>query len=178
MGMGLRLERHTPVQLKSEYPLGSLPLWLLSWIHTRKQAFFYPFVACAFPFFEVKSVLPIDRYQNATSKAILLHEFEKSPTSRAIHACDTGFYWSSENALHERFIARIGVGVWMKCYKKKNASVQVWIQLHTIRDCKMHKKVLLSLTKFVPHLTILYGCDFDNDGHCHWDQSRIAKLFW
>ena len=29
---------------------------------------------------------------------------EKSSTSRAIHTRDTGFYWSSENALHERFI--------------------------------------------------------------------------
>ena len=38
---------------------------------------FYRFVACAFPFFEVKSVLPIDRYQNATSKAISLHELKK-----------------------------------------------------------------------------------------------------
>ena len=38
---------------------------------------FYRLVACAFPFFEVKSVLPIDRYQNATSKAISLHELKK-----------------------------------------------------------------------------------------------------
>ena len=67
------------------------------------QAFFYHFVACAFPFFKVKSVLPIDEYQNATSKAISLHELKK--------VCDTGFYWSSENALHERFIASSGVGV-------------------------------------------------------------------
>ena len=50
---------------------------VLSWIHTRTQAFFYRFVACAFPFFEVKSILPIDRYQNATSKAISLHELKK-----------------------------------------------------------------------------------------------------
>ena len=48
-----------------------------SWIHTRTQALFYRFVACAFPFFEVKSVLPIDRYQNATSKAISLGELKK-----------------------------------------------------------------------------------------------------
>ena len=38
---------------------------------------FYRFVTCAFPFFEVKSVLPIDRYQNATSKAISLHDLKK-----------------------------------------------------------------------------------------------------
>ena len=39
---------------------------------------------------------------------------KKKTTSRAIHARDTGFYWSSENALHERFIASSGIGVWMK----------------------------------------------------------------
>ena len=39
---------------------------------------------------------------------------EKSSTSRVIHARDTGFYWSSENALHEAFIASSGIGVWMK----------------------------------------------------------------
>ena len=82
---------------------------------------FYRFVACAFPFFEVKSVLPIDRYQNATSKEISLHiGVEKSSTSRAIHARDTGIYWSSENALHEGFIASSGVGV----HLNENAKAQ------------------------------------------------------
>ena len=52
-------------------------IFRLSWIHTRTQAFFYRFVGCAFLFSEVKSVLPIDRYQNATSKAISLHELKK-----------------------------------------------------------------------------------------------------
>ena len=33
---------------------------------------------------------------------------------KAFHAHDTGFYWSSENALHEHFIASSGVWVWMK----------------------------------------------------------------
>ena len=47
-------------------------------IHTQTQVFFfYRFVACAFPFFEVKSILPIDRYQNATPRAISLHELKK-----------------------------------------------------------------------------------------------------
>ena len=49
-------------------------------LNSYSNVFFYRFVACAFPFFEIKSVLPIDRYQNATS--------------RAIHARKTGFYWS------------------------------------------------------------------------------------
>ena len=108
---------NTGVRVLDQSYLGDIsPKFLSSWIHTRTQAFFffYRFVACAFPFFEVKSVLPIDRYQNATSKAISLHWVEKTSTSRAIHARDTGFYWSSENALHERFIASRGVGVWMK----------------------------------------------------------------
>ena len=42
-----------------------------------RKRFFYRFVACAFPSFEVKSILLIDRYQNATSKAISLHELKK-----------------------------------------------------------------------------------------------------
>ena len=46
-------------------------------LNSYSNAFSYRFVACAFPFFEVKSVLPIDRYQNATSKAISLHELIK-----------------------------------------------------------------------------------------------------
>ena len=69
---------------------------------------------------------------------------EISSTSRAVHARDTGFYWSSENALHERFIASSGVGVWIKRYSSsqsdkknkqtnkqtKNACIRVWIQLY------------------------------------------------
>ena len=31
---------------------------------------------------------------------------EKSSTSRAFYAHDTGFYWASENALHEPFYHR------------------------------------------------------------------------
>ena len=43
----------------------------------ERKRFFYRFVACAFLFFEVKSVLPIDRYQKATSKAISQHQLKK-----------------------------------------------------------------------------------------------------
>ena len=39
---------------------------------------------------------------------------ERSLTSRAFHARDTWFYWSSENTLHERFIASSDIWVWMK----------------------------------------------------------------
>ena len=42
------------------------------------QAFFIALSHAHFRFFEVKSVLPIDRYQNATSKVISLHELKKN----------------------------------------------------------------------------------------------------
>ena len=45
--------------------------------YSNASGFFYRFVACAFLFFEVMSVLLIDRYQNATSKAISQHELKK-----------------------------------------------------------------------------------------------------
>ena len=51
--------------------------WIKLNSYSNASIFFYRFVACAFPFFEVKSVLPIDRYQNATSKAVSLHELKK-----------------------------------------------------------------------------------------------------
>ena len=34
---------------------------------------------------------------------------EKSSTSRAFHARDTGFHWSSENTLHDCFITSTGI---------------------------------------------------------------------
>ena len=98
----------------------SFPSFALKWGYSagleaefilERKRFFITLSHAHFPFFEVKSVLPIDRYQNATSKAISQHELKKVPTSRAIDALDTGFYWSSENALHERFIASSSVGV-------------------------------------------------------------------
>ena len=73
---------------------------------------------------------------------------EKSWTSRAIHARDTGFYWSSENALHERFITSSGIGVWMKMLQViakrwKNVSVQVWIQLYSVLDYRKQASACL-----------------------------------
>ena len=38
----------------------------------------------------------------------MLQELKKSSTSKAFHTRDTQFYWSSENDLHERFIASSG----------------------------------------------------------------------
>ena len=52
-------------------------MWYIKLNSYSIASIFYRFVACAFPvFFEVKSILPIDRYQNATSKAISLHELK------------------------------------------------------------------------------------------------------
>ena len=110
-----------PVNFKAEFIL-------------ERKHFFIALSHAHFHFLRSRASL-IDRYQIATSKAISLHELKKSTTSRAIRARDTGFYWSSENALHERFIASSGVGVWMKTLQliakrlKKTTSVQVWIQL-------------------------------------------------
>ena len=58
----------------------------------------------------------------------------KSLTSRAFHTHDTGFYWSSENALYKCFIAEWERGVWMEnlqltAQQWKMLRVQVWIQL-------------------------------------------------
>ena len=39
---------------------------------------------------------------------------EKSSTSQAFHTHNTWFYWSSENALHERLPLSMGVWVWME----------------------------------------------------------------
>ena len=60
-----------------------------------------------------------------------------SSTSRAFHACDTWFYWSSENAVHERFITEQWHWVWMEACSsslsiEKTLSVRVWIQFYTI----------------------------------------------
>ena len=69
---------------------------------------------------------------NATAEA---RRVEKSSTSRAFHAHDTWFYWSSENAVHERLPLSSGVWVWMEmlqliAQRWKNASVWVWIHLY------------------------------------------------
>ena len=47
-------------------------------IHTRTQAFFFLSLCCMrISVFEAMSVLPIDRYQNATPRSISLHELQK-----------------------------------------------------------------------------------------------------
>ena len=86
--------------------IGWLSVW--SWINTQTQAFFYRFVACAFPCFEIISILPIDRYQNAMPRATRVQLQEHFTLIKH------DSYWSSENAVHEHFIASSGVWVWMK----------------------------------------------------------------
>ena len=106
----------------------------LSWIHTRTQAFFYRFVACAFPFFEVKSILSIDRYQNAISKAISQHELNKVQLQERY----TLVTQDSIGHLKTLCISVLSLVValeseWKRYSSwqsdKKKASVQVWIQL-------------------------------------------------
>ena len=80
----------------------------------ERKRFFYRFVACAFPFFWGQERFTDRSISKRYLKSDIATWVEKSSTSRAIHARDTGFYWSSENVLHERFIASSGVGVWMK----------------------------------------------------------------
>ena len=86
----------------------------LSWIHTQMQsAFFIPLLHAHFRFWGHERL--IDR---SISKRHLESDaaswVEKSSTSGVFHARDTGFYWSSKNALHEGFIASSGIWVWMK----------------------------------------------------------------
>ena len=68
----LGVSRSVSYVFESSHPCFTLKLNSYS-----NASIFYRFVACAFPFFEVKSVLPIDRYQNATSNAISQHELKK-----------------------------------------------------------------------------------------------------
>ena len=53
---------------------------------------------------------------------------EKSSTSGGFHAYDTWLYWSSENALHEHFIAERWRSTTAHHSGLKNASILVWIQ--------------------------------------------------
>ena len=87
---------------------------VLSWIHTRSQAFFLSLCRMRIFVFLGQERLTDRSISKRYLKSDIATWVEKSSTSRAIHARDTGFYWSSENVLHECFIASSGVGVWMK----------------------------------------------------------------
>ena len=63
------------------------------------------------------SVYLIDQYQNkrlSQKRCSSMSWKEKSSTLRAFQAHDTWFYWSSKNALQERFIAEWWRWVWME----------------------------------------------------------------
>ena len=68
---------------------------------------FYRFVACAFPFFEGKSVLPIDRYQIAS---LVGKKFNFKSVSRSWHRILLVNWKRSAWA----FYRYSGVGVWVK----------------------------------------------------------------
>ena len=81
-------------------------------------------------------------------KSDIATRVEKSSTSRAIHAHDTGYYWLSENVLHERLSLVVALESEWKRYSssqsdKKNPNVRVWIQLK-MRYNKQHWKTLTS----------------------------------
>ena len=95
--------------------------------------FFHCFLACTFQFLRSwASIQQID-IKTLFEEQCLQWVLKKS-TSRAFHAHDTWSYWSSENALHERFIAERWHWVSMEMLQLtarlwKNASILVWIQL-------------------------------------------------
>ena len=85
----------------------------------RKRFFFFFLIALSHAHFRFlrSSVLPIDRYQNATSKAISQHELKTVQLQEryTLVTQDSIGRLKTENAqLHERFIASSGFGVWMK----------------------------------------------------------------
>ena len=62
------------------------------------------------------SIYRLDAHDLKKRKCACDKAIKKNACVRVWIQLDTGFYWSSENALHERFIASSGVGVWMKSY--------------------------------------------------------------
>ena len=122
--------------------------------------FFYHFVACTFPFFEVKKrltdrsiskALPQKRYRSMT-------ELNKVQFQKRFMFVTQDFIGHLKNALHEHFIASSAVWVWMKTLqliakdkkKKKNASVQVWIQLNSVYHLSwIHTRTLTFFYHFI-----------------------------
>ena len=85
-------------------------LWaveLLSWIHTRTQTFFFIALSHAHFCFWGKSVLPIDRYQNATRRAILLQELKK------VQLQEHFMHVTQDSIGHLKTLCS-GIWVWMK----------------------------------------------------------------
>ena len=92
----------------------------LDWIHT--QTLFSSLSHIRISVFEVLSVHPTDWYQTLFQERCRSMSWKKFN----FDAHDTGFNWSSENALHECFIAEQWHEVWMEmlqltaqCWKKK-----------------------------------------------------------
>ena len=72
---------------------------------------FHHYLTCAFPFWRVMSIYPIDQYQNAIPRAMPLQVLKKSSTSRA-HGI--GFYRSSK--IMSVLLLSGGVEYEWKCY--------------------------------------------------------------
>ena len=101
---------------------------------TKKHSFSSLSCMCT-SVFEVMSVYPIDWYLHAIRREMPLMRWNKlnfNNVSCSLHM----FYWSSESALHECFIAEWWRGVWIETLTLqlaaqgwKTPSVRVWIQL-------------------------------------------------
>ena len=97
---------------------------------------------------------------------------EKSSTSRAIHACDTGFYWSSENALHERFIASNGVWDWMKNATAHRKAIKKMLGFeYEFRFSVGPTTDLDGRFKNLRHFSPCVGCSWEYSGFPH-DQNN------
>ena len=79
--------------------------WCIAEFILERKAFFIAFSHAHFCFWGHEH-LPNRSKSKPYSKSDATQWVEKSSTSGAFHAPDTGFYWSSENALHECFIAK------------------------------------------------------------------------
>ena len=118
--------------------------FILNWFQLKaefileRKRFFIVLSHAHFRFFEVKSVLPIDQYQNATSNAISLHELKKVHLQERYTPVLTQ---DSIGHLKTLCMSVLSLTVafeseW-KCYsssqsdKKKKASIWVWIQLYS-----------------------------------------------
>ena len=106
-------------------------------LNSYSNAFFYHFVACAFLFFEVKSVLPIDRYQNTTSKAISQHELKKVQLQERYTLVTQDSIGHLKTLCMTVLSLVVALESEWKRYSssqsdKKNARVRVWIQLNAL----------------------------------------------
>ena len=99
------------------------------WIHTNYVSCFLPLSRMCTSVFDGMSVFPMIRIKTLSLEWHLCAIWKNS-NSRALY--DTGFYWSSANALHQGFAAEWQHWVWIE---KPQLTAQcckrlAWIQLY------------------------------------------------